>query len=219
MSEFRADWQRWGATKAIYARILIRLERYLGVHIFLINSRPLNPETDAAVLPDGHSVRYLEPSDIDVIDANPELQLSAASIQAALERGDICIGYFDESALVSYFWCGFSTVPMERGLWVQVPPREYSYAYKALTLESHRGHRLQNVLTQANDALLTRRGFKFNIEYIAPHNFAQRAASARYGNRTMGIAGYISLFGRVVSFRSPAIKKLKFRFFAAHPQP
>jgi len=57
----------------------IRLERYLGIHIFLINSRPLNPETDAAVLPDGHSVRYLEPSNIDMIDANPELQLSAAN--------------------------------------------------------------------------------------------------------------------------------------------
>ena len=101
---------------------------------------------------------------------------------------------------------------MEAGLWVRVPPN-YSYAYKALTLNSHRGRHLQQQLTIANDRALVGKGLTNNIEYIAIYNFPQRTASARYGNRTIGFAGYFRLKGRARPFHSSAVRAVGFQFF------
>jgi hypothetical protein len=135
----------------------------------------------------------------------------------AFDRGDVCIGYFDQGRLVSYFWCGFEAAPMEAGLWVRVPPK-YSYAYKALTVESHRGRRLQHLLTNVSDRELVKHGLTYNIEYIATYNFPQRTASARYGNKTIGIAGFVKWGNVVMPFHSPGVKSHRFEFFVPERQ-
>ncbi len=196
---------------SIGAWIMHVLATKLNVHVYLINSRPLDGNASLDDLPEGHEIRYLAEDDIDRLAGVEELNLPASWTEPALNRGDVCIGYFDQGALVSYFWCGFNLVPMEAGLFVRVPSN-FSYAYKALTVESHRGMRLQQKLTNASDRELVQKGLTYNIEYIAFDNFAQRSASARYGNTTIGTAGYFRLGARAYPFRSSAVKAIGFEF-------
>lgn len=186
--------------------------RYLGLHVFAINARPLDPDAPLDDLPPGESIRYLEARDFEGIYRSPELNISEAMASAALARGDRCIGYFDGSDLVSYFWCASEPTPMEAGLWVRFP-NGFSYAYKALTSASHRGRRLQQALTHANDLALTKAGFTHNIEYIASHNYPQLTASARYGNRTIGYAGYLTRRGHTTPFHSPGVRRSGFKLY------
>jgi len=203
---------RWGLKKTLYRSLMRLLERYLGLHVFAINARELDPNAPLAELPPGESIRYLEPQDFDEIYRSPKLNISQAMASDALARGDRCIGYFDGSDLVSYFWCATAPTPMEAGLWVRFPAG-FSYAYKALTLASHRGRRLQQALTHANDVTLTKAGLTHNIEYIAGYNYPQLTASARYGNRTLGYAGYLARRGRTLLLHSPGVRHSGFKIF------
>ncbi len=211
VKDFGARVERWGWRRVVLAALYQRMLRLTGLHLFVINSRPLDVAMPMPELPANHQVRRLQPVDDDPAVANPALGLNAEFLQQARARGDICIGYFDQGELVSYFWCGFNRVPADPGIAVKVPPR-YSYAYKAMTLASHRGRHLQQILTAANDKLLCQEGYTHNIEYIDVANFPQRRASARYGNRTIGLAAYIERDQGHWIVHSPGVKKVGFAF-------
>lgn len=213
---FAADRRRWGLFKASYGAIARWLAARLGVHLLLIHCRPLGNAPPAGPLPPGHEIRYLTADDLGQVAEDGNLNLPASFARAAFDRGDVCMGYFDCGRLVSYFWSGFEAVPMQAGLWVRVPAG-HSYAYKALTLEAYRGRHLQRLTLEANDRELTRRGLTHNVEYVAPHNFAQRAASARYGNTVVGLAGFARWGSRVIPFHSRGVKALGFRLFLPEP--
>lgn len=212
MATFAENQKRWGLTKALYVAVMDRLAATLGINAFLINARPLNPNPPVTDIPPDDEIRYLRYEELSSVCANADLEMSEAMARSAMNRGDRCIGYFEDGRLVSYFWCGFNATPAEAGLWVRIP-KGYAYAYKALTLASHRGRRLQNLLTHESERWLSLNGYRFNIEYIATHNFAQRRASRRYGNRTVGVAGYARICARVFPFRTPSVKRLHFEFF------
>jgi len=187
------------------------LGRVIGLRLFVINSRLLDPDAKVEEQPVDHQVRRMTVEDHPRVVSNEALGISQSFLHAALDRGDVCIGYFVSGELVSYFWCGFSQVPANPDLLVQVP-RGYSYAYKAMTLASYRGQHLQEVLTRANDKLLVRDGFSHNIEYIEVVNFPQRRASIRYGNRTIGWAGFFQNGNRRWIFHTPGVKAIGFAF-------
>lgn len=209
---FEADHHRWGLIRASYGAVMRFLASRLGVHVFLIHRRPLRNAAPAGRLPADQKIRYLTPDDIERLSADPKLEISADAAAAALDRGDLCIGYFDRGRLVSYFWSGFDAVPMEDGLWARVPDR-HACAYKALTLAAYRGRHLQRFLLEANDRELIQRGLTYNVTWVAPHNFAQRAASARHGNVVIGIAGYTRWGKRVMPFCSRRVRACGFEFY------
>ncbi|MEM9622267.1 MAG: hypothetical protein AAF993_11490 [Pseudomonadota bacterium] len=192
------------------------LQRLIGLHLFVINSRPLDGSRAAATtaaVPDGEHARRVVEADWPGVCAEPQADISREFLDAALARGDVCIGYFVGTALVSYFWCGFSRVPAQAGLEVCVPSG-YSYAYKALTVPDHRGRHLQQILTEVNDAMLINAGLRHNIEYIEVDNYAQLKASARYGNTTLGQAGYFRWGPYVHPFRTRGVARVGFAFAA-----
>jgi len=211
VSTTRDKLERWGWRRFLLGAIYNRLRRLVGLRVFVINARPLDPSKQLPKLPVGHQVRRVENQDYQKASESDELGISASFLQAAHQRGDICIGYFVENELVSYFWCGFSEVPSEPGLDIVVP-QHYSYAYKAMTLADFRGMRLQEILTHANDKLLVAEGFTHNIEYIDVSNFAQKQASARYGNSTVGRVWLLRHRQKVLMWQSRALRQLGFAF-------
>ena len=194
-------------------RVMHRLERYAGFHLFVIQSRALNPDPPDDCVPDGCSVRVLTQSELIQFSRNPELSLDRESIVKALARGDVCVGYVDHGELVAYLWGGRAATPAEAGLWVRFGDG-YSYGYKALTVPSHQGRHLQERLIHVKDRWLTAHGSRYNINHIRTDNFPSIVADRRYGNRPVGYAGYVKWFGRVWTFHSPAVKARGFRFFA-----
>ena len=116
MSAFSESRERWGLWRTLAAGVYHRVGKVLGLHVLLINARPLAPDSDVSTLPDGHAVRCLAASDVATIAADPALEMDASFLEQAMQQGDVCIGYFDDGHLVSYFWCGFKRVPAEAGL-------------------------------------------------------------------------------------------------------
>lgn len=184
MASIRDDFARWGVLRTIHMRVMHRLERHVGLHLFVINSRRLDANAAIDTLPEGCSVRVLSQIELSGFCQREELGLVADSVTQALARGDICFGYVEQGNLVAYTWIGTTPTPMEAGLWVEIGPH-YSFGYKALTLPSHRGRHLQECLVHAADRWLTSHGYLYNIDHIRTHNFPSIVADRRYGNRAM----------------------------------
>ena len=208
---FRGTCQRWGFGKAIYLKTMTTLERYAGIHLFVIHSRRLDEDPPVDALPPGDKVCVFEPNDLSRFTQNPQLGLSEEFLRGAQDRGDVCVGYLEGGDLVSYGWLGRSDTPMESGLHIRVGQR-YIYGYKTHTLPFHRGRRLLGAVLHECDRWLTANGYRYNIGYIRTHNFASITADRRAGNRVVGYGGYFSGFGKTRSFRSPGARRAGFQF-------
>lgn len=208
----RQDIRRWGLTKSLYLRVMRRLEKYLSFRLFVVSTRAFDPSAPHDVIPDDCAVRVLREQELVQLSRNPELDLSQDFIAKASARGDICFGYLERGALVSYCWAGHKPTPAEAGLWVRFG-EGHSYGYKALTLASHRGRHLQECLMHLADRWLTSHGYRYNINYIHGLNLPSIVANRRYGDQPIGYVGYVRWFGRTFPFRSPGVKAGGFGFF------
>ncbi len=206
------DTRRWGLTRSLYVRVMRLLEKVFRFRLFVIHTRPLDPNAPQDVIRIDCSARVIDEKELVQFSQSPELGLSEDFIAKASARGDVCFGYLERNALVAYTWVGTKPTPAEGGLWVQFG-EGYSYGYKALTLPSHRGLHLQETLVHLTDRWQTSRGLRYNIDYIHTLNLPSIAANRRYGNRPIGYAGYIVWFGRTLPFRSCGVKARRFRFF------
>ncbi len=212
LDNFRQDLRRWGWTKSLYVRVIRRAEKYLGFRLFVVHTRPLDPNAPANPVPSGCVVRALGVQELIQFARDPRLGMTADSIRAATGRGDICFGYLEHGVLVAYAWIATKATPAEAGLWVRFAAA-HSYAYKALTVPSHRGRHLQEHVVHLMDRWQTSHGCRYNIDYIHTTNLPSIAADRRYGNRPVGYAGYLKWRGRMIPFRSRGAKARGFEFF------
>jgi len=186
------------------------IERYIGINVFVINSRPIGTlPPPAEPLDPNVEVRIIKKEELHTFAQDKRLDMRPDFIDEAIDRGDKCFGYLENDSLVAYVWLGLSESRMEAGFNVRIG-EGYSYSYKSFTLPSHRGRRLQQQITWESDGWRQDNGFKYNIDYVRTHNFASIAADRRYGNVAVGYAGYIRRFGFVMPFRSPGTKHHKF---------
>lgn len=213
---FRQDVHRWGLLKSSYVRIMRRLQRWLGFRLFVVHTRPLDPDPLQLALSAGCSVRILSEAELIEFSVDSALGLASDSIRRDNARGNLCFGYLEQAALVSYTWVATKATPAEGGLWIRFS-EGYRYSYRALTVPSHRGRRLQLHIVHASDRWQAARGCRYNIDYIDTLNLPSIAADRRYGNRPVGYAGYAKWFGRMRLFRSPGVKAIGFEFFVPSP--
>ena len=137
--------------------------------------------------------------------------LQPSDVEAALSRGDICAAAFRNDRMVAYTWRSFSTAPHVDGLWVEFE-RPYRYGYKMFTHPDCRGQHLQEAIGGLTDAMCIERGYTRSISFVETHNYPSVATDLRRGNRRVGWAGYLKLFGWVFPFRSPGARRHTFRF-------
>jgi hypothetical protein len=76
-----------------------------------------------------------------------------------------------------------------------------------LTLEDYRGLHLQPVLALFSDDVSLARGATFGLSFIETHNYPSLALAKRNGSKTVGMSGWVTLFGRTITFRSPGLRK------------
>ncbi len=207
----RRDTQRWGLARAMYARLMPRLEALLSFRVFVIHARALNADAPLDALPEGSSIGVLGQQELLAFAEDSHLDLSSAFVLHACARGDLCFGYVERGELVAYVWVGVRRTPAEAGLWVEFATSDV-YSYKAFTRSSHRGRRLQQCLANCSDRWLTAHGYFHNVDYIQTHNIASIIADRGHGNRAIGYAGYLQCFGRIHCFRSPGVVARGFRF-------
>jgi hypothetical protein len=208
----RKDVERWGWKRALLIRLASALRRYAGVHVYRINVRPLVRRPPGEYLPEGVSVRLATREVLLEASEDPELDLSPEFVRDALARGDVPFGAFEGERLVAYLWRTYTAAPDKAGLWARVGP-PYVYAYKAFTRASHRGKRIHGAITFLADAYLLDRGFAFEVGYTEPTNYSAIRAAELLGRRKIGYAGYAKWFGRIVPFRTPAVREIGAELF------
>src|SRR6267154_4647734 len=72
----REDVRRWGWVRSLFIRVVSALRRYIGLHIYRINVRPLATHSPERYLPSGITVRIVTPEELFRAANDPELDLS-----------------------------------------------------------------------------------------------------------------------------------------------
>ena len=98
-------------------------------------------------------------------------------------------------------WRSTSLAPHTDKISVQAR-KPYRYGYKALTLPEYRGRHLPEYLAPISSQHYVERGYPWSVGFVETYNFASRKSELRRGSRPVGYAGYLTLFGRVFTFRT-----------------
>lgn len=95
-----------------------------------------------------------------------------------------------------------------------IVPAACSYGYNAFTLPAYRGRGIYPAIAQAEVSTCRAQGFTRGISFTEVYNFSSLEADKKFGNTRVGLAGYLRLGKRLVTFRSPAVKRLGMQFVA-----
>jgi hypothetical protein len=212
----RRDAAYWGWWRTLLARGLDRFQRWLGFHLFRVNVRPLRPDTPEPNAPEGITLCVLTMGQLlKAAAADPELDLDAEFVQTTLAQGDLVCGAYDGDRLVAYAWRTSVAAPYYQGLWIK-PGYRYHYAYRHLVLPAYRGKRVHTAMLRLADLESLRRGCIAEIDVAPIANLASLGAGLSLGRKQIGFAGYVSVFGRIYSFRTPRVKQFGLVIFRPH---
>ena len=207
LRQLRADAAQSGWTRALLSRAIWRLQLHLGLYISRGNVRPFARSPEEPVLPDGITLRVLALEDLLEAAPDPELELEPDFIRGALARGDLACGAFEGDRLVGYSWRTSVTAPYFDDVWVRIEGR-FHYIYKSFTRPSHRGRRIHIAITRFADRISVERGHVAELGFIEISNMLSFLAAKSLGRRRVGYAGYLKVFGRYFTFRTPGIRKI-----------
>jgi len=171
------------------AKVMSRLVRHAGFRLFRFFARPLNPDA-APPSPPTASIRLLPEADVVALCADPELDLRQDSVQAAFQRGDLCIGAFDGSAIAGYCWLAFAPLPHLDGVFVEFAG-DIVWTYKSLVRHSHRGRGIASALYRHADGICLERSRSRSLICVESHNVPSIAAALRAGYENAGSAAYV----------------------------
>lgn len=190
---------------ALAAALAHQAARRGGLHVFRVlgrELRPAAPRLDCKRLPDAEVFRFCE---------NPQLDLSAATVEAALARGDVCVGAFEAGELAGYVWYAYGPAPHLDGVWIY-PPENAIYRYKAFVRPAFRGRGIATALYRAGDARVARPGRRYVVNCVAVQNAPSIAASRRSGDAPLGLVAYWQARRRFLALHSPGVGSFGLRF-------
>jgi hypothetical protein len=218
LHSLHTDASRAGWTLALLVRVMARLEKSLGVWIYRVNIRQLGePAPQHDRLPDGiTTVRALTEADLLEGVKDDDMELEPGFIRAALARGDLSWGAFEEDKLVGYTWRSPAMAPFRDELWIKIG-YPLHYVYKSYTRTTHRGKGIHIAVTRVADEHMLEMGRPAEVGFIDISNIQSLGAARSLGRRKIGWAGYLRLFGRCFMFRTAAVKAAGAEFFI--PQP
>ncbi|MBM4202825.1 MAG: hypothetical protein FJ194_01565 [Gammaproteobacteria bacterium] len=183
-----------------------------------VSVRNITAEAVPGNVIEGLSVRLASRAELlQAAEEKPDA-LSTDFVNAALDRGDICVAAFDGEHLVGFIWGSFSTAPHSDGLWVKAE-HPYRYGDKSFVEPQYRGQRLVFALQRARDMVCLERGYPLNVGFIETHNYPSLLATIRSGSKRVGYAGYVRLFGRSYPFRTPGVVPHTFQFYRREVPP
>jgi hypothetical protein len=176
-----------------------------------VTTRPLF-EAPRLTPPDGIEVRYPTQAELLAAADRGDMMLDRERVEDALAHGDLCSAAFDGDRMVGYAWNAFRKAPHINAIWIEFQA-PYRYGYKSFVLPEYRGRRISNGMAPHSDKDSINRGFTDAISFVETHNYKSIRATCRHpGREFVGVAGYLYLFGRLLPFRSPSVRKLGFRF-------
>jgi len=215
MNSLRRDAAHWGWMRTLFSRGLGRLQAWAGLHVFRVQVRPLPLHFIAPDPPDGITVCVLQVEQLLEASVDPELDLDPEFIRITLAQGDLVCGAYEGNRLVGYAWRTSVAAPFYNGLWVKAGHR-YHYTYRTFVLPSHRGRQVHAAILRLADRHSLQEGCAAEIDLMPIHNLASRGAAKSLGRTGVGYAGYLSVFGSSISFRTSQVKDMGVVIFKPH---
>lgn len=200
--------QRWGVWRAGYGWLLDQLYRYLGLYWASVYRAPV--KTQFPPVPAKLTVRLATPQELAPYAMDSRFQLSASYLEQAFARGEACVVTYVGDQFAAYGWVAYASAPHVDGLWIRFGPGQ-RYNYKSFTVPAFRGQHIRGSfgVLQALDA---QHAVTHTISFIQVQNFASHRAEARSGGVRVGYAGYLRLFGRCFTLRTPGAARYGFAF-------
>lgn len=190
-------------------RALGRISRRLGIFVYAVLVRPLDAREPAA--PPGIALRLLSAREALAACAEPALELATDSVQAALDRGEACVGAFEAERLVGYAWFARQAAAHVEGIWMDFG-HEAVYIYRALVRPEYRGRGIAAAMYRAADRPFLAQGRSSAVICIDSSNRASLRAAKRSGARTAGFAGYFKAGRMFFPFDTPGARRIGFGF-------
>jgi len=212
MDRLQAIAARWGWPKTIFRIAVTTAARYLGIHVYVVRTRHIPAEPVYPATNPNLAFRKIETAELLVACADPQIDLDENFVAKALERGDLAFGAFDGAYLVSFIWRSVDSAPDSARVWIRVK-KPYNYAYKSFTHPDYRGQRISPVVHLFSDNEVRKLGYRYRAGFVSIANYSSLAMGRKMGSVKIGHAGYLMWFGRLLPFRSRAVKEIGFEFF------
>ena len=187
-------------------------KRLLGLELVWVSRRELGP---AGKPPDSVQTQIASYELLTPYFDDPSYGFNEHAISRNFARGDVCVVTFLNDRLAAYSWVRYKPVEISGSLWANFDPG-HRYNVWGYTHPDFRGRHIRGSFG-ALDELDRKYAITHTISYIGTHNFSSLKAEARHGGEIIGIAGYVKVFGRFVSFRSSGVKRYGFKFCYSNP--
>ena len=205
--------RRFGFWAAVCGLLLDALAKTIDLNVFLVNRHPHTVNQD---VPPGNvrtfEFRVLTPDEVRRFAHDPGLDMKPAMVESSLARRDYCFGVLHGDQLVAYDWRALHLpVPITGDLEVHYASPGQVYGYAMYTRPEFRGLRLQLYSQRHADNCLLAEGHTHTIGYVAVQNFSSIQNFRRIkGHVFVGVAGYLRVGGRYLTFRSPGARRVGF---------
>jgi hypothetical protein len=197
-------------------RLLPRARRYLGMNFLHVMKHDVGDASRVALPQQRLECRELSEDEVLGFAADPALDLDAQWVRAAFARGAICLGALEGGRLLGYNWLAYGDTPYAAGVWIELDP-SLRYSHKSFVRPEYRGQRIIQALHALADRPQLWRDRRSSVNFVDADNFASLSALQRAGARTLGYATYAKIFGAVIAFRSPGLRRAGIRLCAQPP--
>lgn len=154
-------------------------------------------------------VEELKLEDFDqVVDLYRSRNVSVERLRARLDQGEICYVIKSRERVVSLFWLQLGEAYSERlDRHYPLSPTEI-YAYDSYTAPDFRGKGLSTAVPNLVAKPFLERGYRCLIGFVVPVNQPAKRAVKKRAFQTVGVTGFVELFGiRLYFHRSKDILK------------
>lgn len=182
------------------------------LHVLRLYRLDLDGLGESARRSDGIEVRLAASDELIAATEDPAMELSSPSIASALDRGDLCVGAFEQDRLVGYMWVAFGDSPQVGGIWGTIPG-DAMWWYKVFVDAKCRGRRIAGSLYGFRHPAFAAKGPRHVLLGIATHNHPSISAAMRAGFRTVGVVAYWHKGDRFVALHSRGARRSGFRLF------
>jgi hypothetical protein len=197
-------------------RLLPRARRYLGMNFLHVMQHDVGAASRAAGAPRKVECRELSEDEVLAFAADPALELDPQWVRGAFARGAVCLGALQNGRLLGYNWLAYGDTAYAAGVWIELDD-SLRYSHKSFVRPEHRGQRIIQDLHALADRPELWRGRRASVNFVDADNFASLAALERAGARTLGYASYARIFGALIAFRSPGLRRAGIRLCAPPP--
>lgn len=159
--------------------------------VLTINSLNL----EMLVVPSGYDVTLLSKDELLKYSKDKKSELEKSFIDAALEKGDQCLGFINNDILASYGWYSNSATSINEDLSL-IFDNYWTYNYKGYTNPSHRGKRLHAIGMAIMLTMIAKKNFCGILAYVEIFNFRSLRSTKRLGFRPFGKVYVLKIFDR-----------------------